>query len=724
MTLLIVSNRLPFSINEKDELNQSSGGLVSAITGIKGIKEKKWIGIAPDRVDYEKWKRLDIKDKSNYITVFVENKLYKKYYNGISNDVIWPVFHYEMSMNFKWSNWEAYKEVNYIISKKISEVIKDDDLIWIHDFHLFLVPEYLRGLGIKNKIGFFLHIPFPSYELFRQIPSRKEILEGVLNSDLIGFHDYSYLKYFCTSVKSIIGINSNMLNMNYKNKEVNLGVFPISIETDKFLTASKSPLVKQIFNDIQETKNYKNLILGIDRLDYIKGLLIKLHAFRDFLTLYPEYIGKVSLLQIVIPSREEVLKYGDLKKSLERLISEINGEFSKPNYTPIQYIYSSISFENMIALYKAADILFVSSRRDGMNLVSFEYIASQDEENSGLVLLSEFTGASSTLSESILINPWDKRETAHKIAYCLKMSKEEKIIKNKKMLKYLTKYTVSDWADSFINELNAPYDPHLDFSHRILDINQNFIPMEFVMSKKLLIFLDYDGTLVPIEDTPENAILQIKEKNLINKLINNKKIEIVIVSGRDSKFIEEQFQSINNIEIACEHGAKFFNKKKWISLVSTNNNWFNIARKIIGDYSKRVPESFVDVKEYSIAWHYRLSPEEFSEYQSKKLKEELEIALSNFPVTVIAGKKVIEVKSIEADKGHFVNWYLKEKSIDDETFILAIGDDTTDEDMFFSLKNKGCSIKVGLNNTIAKYILREQKDVYKLLESINSWKKI
>jgi trehalose 6-phosphate synthase/phosphatase len=256
MTLIIVSNRLPFSLNKNGEIKQSSGGLVSAISGISDDIPKKWVGISPDKVTPRKWKKLELENKRIYKPVFIDPKLYKKYYNGISNDVLWPIFHYELSLNFDWENWEAYEKVNQLIAEKINEVSKPEDIIWIHDFHLFLVPQFLRKLGNKNKIGFFLHIPFPSSELFRQIPTRKEILQGVLESDLIGFHDYAYLKHFCNSVKAILGVSSNMLNMKYNNREVNLGVFPVSIDTKKFIEASESNEVKQIFEEIKATKNY------------------------------------------------------------------------------------------------------------------------------------------------------------------------------------------------------------------------------------------------------------------------------------------------------------------------------------------------------------------------------------------------------------------------------------------------------------------------------------
>ncbi len=715
MTWIIVSNRLPFSKDKKSgELVKASGGLVSAIEGINPLHKKTWLGIAHEEITQEECNQLK---NEEYKPVFISPELYDIYYNKISNGVLWPIFHYEGSLiQFSRREWEKYIEVNRIIAENIALVADEKDLIWIHDFHFFLVPRFLRELRPELKTGFFLHIPFPSSEVFRQLPSRKEILEGVLESDLIGFQDYSYLRHFCNSCKGLLDLDSNMLFIDYKGRKVNLGVFPVSIDTEKFIKASSSKEVNIILEKYKSEKNYKYLLLGVDRLDYIKGIIIRLKAFRELLSLYPDMRGEISLLQVSVPTRQDVTDYIELKTKVEILISEINGEFGKPNYVPIQYLYSSVSFNELVALYKLADAALITSRRDGMNLVALEYIASQDEDNPGVVILSEFTGASSVLSHSIGVNPWDIEGTAHKIYYAVKMEKNEKIFRNKQMQKYLKKYNSSQWAESFTESLQNTTKFKQNKEQKTISFRNKILPEELKIDKEneLLVFLDYDGTLVPIQNTPEQAVLSSETFELLKNVLKNEKIHIVIVSGRNGDFLTKQFKDLN-ISIAAEHGAKFYHteKKEWHSLVlSDKDSWFPSAEKIMNDYSSRVPGSFVEVKEFGLAWHYRLSPSEFGSYQAKKLKDELETGLANLPVTVLFGNKVVEARVIEANKGFFIKWYLETEKNKNET-IIAIGDDITDEEMFLPLLNIGINIKVGLNgNSIAKYRFKLQKEVY------------
>ncbi|RYX98311.1 trehalose-6-phosphate synthase, partial [bacterium] len=431
------SNRLPFTKDKKTgEFIPTSGGLVSALSGIETNEKTIWAGIAPDGMSESEWALLPEQIQESYSPVFVPPDLYDRYYNGIANDVLWPLFHYEGSLiQFSWKDWQSYCEVNIMVASAIADAAKENDSVWIHDFHLFLVPKYLRNLRPDLKIGFFLHIPFPSSEVFRQLPSRKEILEGILSADLVGFHDYSYLRHFCDAADTLLHNNSNMLFIDYNGKKVNLGVFPISIDTEKFIAASDSSEVAEIYQKYSQEIKDNYLILSVDRLDYIKGVLIRLKAFRDLLVANKELRGKVTLLQIAIPTRQNVTQYMNLKSQMEQMIGEINGEFGKPDYVPVRYIYSSVSFNELVALYRLADALLVTSRRDGMNLVSLEYIASQPESDPGMVILSEFTGASSILSHAIPINPWDIEGTSNAIKYTINMTQEERINRNSPMLK-------------------------------------------------------------------------------------------------------------------------------------------------------------------------------------------------------------------------------------------------------------------------------------------------
>ena len=725
---IIISNRLPFNIDETtNQIKTSSGGLVTAISGIATTDTKKiWLGSAPSSLSIDKIKEASAQSKkfSEYIPLYIDEADYDAYYNHVSNDVLWPLFHYESHIpQFTWEQWKLYEKVNLLFAQKISSICQKGDLVWIHDFHLFLVPQFLRNLTKNIRIGFFLHIPFPSSELLRQLPAAQQIIEGMLGADLIGFHEYSYLRHFRNTVRAILGVDSTLLEMNYDNRDIKLSIFPVSIETSHFMNAAKSKRVKQLTSGFQ--KSTQHLLLGVDRLDYTKGIDLKLKAFRLFLKNYKNRMNKkVSLIQIAVPTRRDVPSYIQLKKEIEQLVGEINGKFGEPNYTPIQYLYTSIDFENLLALYRAADVLLVTSKRDGMNLVTLEYIASQNSKNPGVVILSEFAGVASILPHIFMVNPWDIVNTATTIYETLNLTNSEKIQRQTPMLKYLKGYTSKHWADAFMQSLSSLSNVQKTTCAISVINEQVILPPEMkesITQKPRILFLDYDGTLVPIAKQPEEALMSANTKNILKKLTQHNQIKIIILSGRQKKFLFSQFRSFK-VDLAWEHGAAFYShkSKKTTSLLHSNiQSWYPMAFNIMSSYASHVPESHVEKKQYSISWHYRNSPQEFATFQANKLAEELNIGLANLPVTIIHGKKIIEVKAIEANKGSFIKWYLSQKNINTFSYLLAIGDDKTDEDMFQSLPHdNGFSVKVGEPPTLAKYTIRSQEFVNSFLSEI------
>lgn len=722
---IIVANRLPFTLSaDSRQITTASGGLVSALNGVQSKAQKIWLGCAPEHLTKENWPSVRKNLTSSswvYQPIFTPTPLYNLYYNGCCNDVLWPLLHYQTELvQFSSKSWKAYREMNERFATSIAEIAHEDDLIWIHDFHLFLVPKILRGLRPKLRSGFFLHVPFPSSEVFRQLPVREEILDSLLHADLVGFHDYSYLRHFCSSLLRLLGLESELLSVKRGTSVTRLGVFPVSIDTELFAKRSREPKVRAL---AAEMKKDCFVFLGVDRLDYMKGLDLKLKAFQNLLRNYPHYREKVILLQVAVPTRREVPVYARLARETARLVGEINGEFSTPNWTPIQYIYSSVTNEQLIALYKTANALLVSSKRDGMNLVALEYIASQDKENPGVVLLSEFTGALSTLSQTLALNPWDLDDAAKKMVLAMEMPNQEKLQRLKTMQDFLHQYTASHWAESFIEELGkdrsiAQKGPQLvnlapEAYERSLQLVKNAILG--LKPTKITLFLDFDGTLVPIQPTPELAILNEEDKQAIATLCRYLWLDIVIVSGRDSRFLNLQFNQLP-VRLAAEHGAKFYDPitQRWKRRVHrSRSNWYPTALKLISDYTERVPHSQLEKKHFAIAWHYRQAPPEYGDFQARKLAEELEFGLANLPVNIIRGKKVIEVRAIEADKGAFANFYLNDAP--NGQIALAFGDDRTDEDIFYAIRSRGISFKIGNEETSADYCIPLQTDVLKFL---------
>ncbi|ODV58589.1 alpha,alpha-trehalose-phosphate synthase (UDP-forming) TPS1 [Ascoidea rubescens DSM 1968] len=463
--VLVISNRLPVTIKRNPDgtydYSMSSGGLVTALQGLKKTTSFQWFGWPGLEIpeNEQKQVRQDLIDKFNCIPIFLTDEIADLHYNGFSNSILWPLFHYHPGeINFDENAWIAYNQANRLFAHEISSIIKDNDMVWIHDYHLMLLPELLRSKieekKIKHtKLGFFLHTPFPSSEIYRILPVRKEILNGVLGCDLIGFHTYDYARHFISSVSKILNLNTLPNAINYNNRQLSIGVFPIGIDVDKFIDGLTLTSVKQRIHDLRsKIGSDVKIILGVDRLDYIKGVPQKLHAFEVFLNEHPEWIGKVILIQLAIPSRGDVEEYQSLRSVVNELVGRINGKFGTIDFVPIHFMHKSIPFNELIALYNISDVCLVSSTRDGMNLVSYEYIACQ-QDNKGVLILSEFAGAAQSLNGSIIVNPWNIEDLSNSIHDSLTLPYEKRKNMHQKLFTYISKYTSAYWGESFVKEL-------------------------------------------------------------------------------------------------------------------------------------------------------------------------------------------------------------------------------------------------------------------------------
>jgi trehalose 6-phosphate synthase/phosphatase len=718
---LLISNRLPLTYNDKtQEFTASSGGLVSAIKGLKAndIGHRfEWMGIMTDDIDNDKIEQLKNIPFGEFKChpIVVPKDSYHHYYNCFCNNVIWPLFHYERSLVMhSEQGWKSYQEINEIVAEAIIKVANDDDIIWVHDFHFYLVPGLVREKRPDIKIGFFLHIPFPSSEIFRELPQRKEIIHSLAQCDLVGFHDLSYMNHFQSSLQRILGESQDL-------NERKWGVYPISIDTEHFMELTQKTETREFVNKYKATKKEMKWILGVDRLDYIKGLKMKLQAFCEFLRRYPEQKEKVQMVQIVIPSRTDVPEYLQLKEQVEQLVSSINGEFGSPSYMPIYYLYHSVSEYELSALYQLSEVMHIGSRRDGMNLVCLEYVVSQQMDSPGTLLLSEFTGAHSTMSYALSINPWNIEETADKIQDALTRDLDQRKSEMKSMQDFLIKYNASEWAKFFLRDLLK------DGGHqKLIPLSKegNFQWMKEIKGKKILFFCDFDGTLTPIRSLPSQVSLTEKTKDVIKNITGINDCEFVIVSGRDKDYMENQFIG-NGLQIslgAC-HGAYQYKHEsgEWINLAPHDSiKWKESVIDVFKMYSSRTPGSFFEDKGHAIAWHYRNSPKEFSDFLANKLYLELEETLKSQPVVVTKGKKVIEVRSLHASKGLFVQHWIQNTSIRPD-IIIALGDDNTDEDMFLALEEQEIPhycIRVGKEKTAASFMIKDQTNVNLFLNQL------
>ncbi|KHN97185.1 trehalose-6-phosphate synthase 1 [Metarhizium album ARSEF 1941] len=461
--LLLLSNRLPITIKRSDDgrytFSMSSGGLVTGLSGLSKTTSFQWYGWpgleVPDTEVADMKQRL--KDAYGAHPVFIDDELADRHYNGFSNSILWPLFHYHPGeITFDESAWAAYQEVNRLFAQTVIKDVQDGDLIWVHDYHLMLLPQMLREeiskTNNKVKIGFFLHTPFPSSEIYRILPVREALLRGLLDCDLIGFHTYDYARHFLSSCSRILGTHTTPNGVDWNGRFVTIGAFPIGIDPDKFVEGLGKPAVQDRIATLTRKFEGVKLIVGVDRLDYIKGVPQKLHALEVFLTEHPEWIGKIVLVQVAVPSRQDVEEYQNLRAVVNELVGRINGKFGTIEFMPIHFLHQSVSFDELTALYAVSDVCLVSSTRDGMNLVSYEYIATQQARH-GVMILSEFTGAAQSLNGSIIVNPWNTEELANAIHDAVAMSPEQRAANYNKLQRYVFKYTSAWWGTSFVSEM-------------------------------------------------------------------------------------------------------------------------------------------------------------------------------------------------------------------------------------------------------------------------------
>lgn len=726
--IIIVSNRLPVSIQKKDgefTLLKSSGGLVSAMSSVYNQENVVWIG----------WPGISVtnKEEEQYITellagnkmkpVFLEEAVMEKFYSGFSNNTIWPLFHYFPKLtDIQEGSWKAYKKANKAFAEAVLDIAEDEDTVWVHDYHLFLLPKLLRKKMAKLSIGFFLHIPFPSYEIFRILPPRIEILKGVLGADLIGFHTYDDIRHFLSSVSRLLGWNNVNGFIEINDRKVKVDAFPISIDYQKYAKLSVSESVVAKAKELRTRLGEHHYIISVDRLDLSKGIPEKLKAYERFLDTYPEYKSNCSLILQVVPSRTNVPAYKELKKEIEQEVGRINGKFSRVEWAPVIYLYRSVSNELLSALYVLSDVALITPLRDGMNLVSKEYVASK-QDGKGVLILSEMAGASKELSDALIVNPFDIADVAESIYKALTMSESEKMKRNKRMQQRIRRSNVHVWSKLFLQKLNEVKEMNIPFKEKLMDKKQRAqLIVKYAAAEKRIIFLDYDGTLVPFNVEPFEAKPDVELIEILQNLSSDPKNKVVIISGRDRHILKQWFGELK-IDMVAEHGVWTKKADKdWQLCPTVEDSWKVDFMPLFEDYVDRTPGTFIEEKDYSIVWHYRQADPEFGKMRSHELHSHLDFMISNRDLKVMEGNKVLELKHASTNKGLSAASMLNNKNYD---FILALGDDHTDEDLFKAIGEQGTTIKVGkVINTNAAFYLPTYIDVRKLLKKLSLFQKV
>ncbi|WP_273275137.1 bifunctional alpha,alpha-trehalose-phosphate synthase (UDP-forming)/trehalose-phosphatase [Maribacter polysiphoniae] len=727
---IIISNRLPVQLqisNGGISAIPSVGGLATGMKSVHSGSDSVWIGWS-GLTDEEIPKKLAPKidqalAEHGSAKVNLTAKEVDGFYYGFSNRTIWPLFHYFLEYSeFELESWNVYKAVNQKFADAILEKAEDDDIVWVHDYQLMLVPQMVREKRPDISIGFFLHIPFPSFEIFRTLPWREEVLEGLLGADLIGFHTYDYERHFLSSVRRLLGLEVSFNDIYLNDRIIKVDSFPMGIDYKKFseaakeheknTTAQQSELQQRLNNHKRSTPDAK-LILSIDRLDYSKGIAKRLNAFEYFLNKFPQYKEKVRLIILAVPSRSNVPQYQLLKKEVDELIGRINGDFSTVSWTPIWYFYRSVPFENLIDLYTSSDIAWLTPLRDGMNLVAKEYIATRTDKT-GVLILSEMAGSANEMNESLLVNPNNFEQTANAIYEAINMPIEEQKARNTELQKRLERYNVERWANDFMSSLKEQKERDAaNISKRLTEHRLSAVLDDFKKAKKRMLFLDYDGTLSGFHVDPQKAGPDEELYALLDALNALKDTEVYLVSGRDKETFTKWFLP-KKYNMIVEHGVWISqNGEDFRMLENVKNDWMEKIRPVLESFVDRTPGSFIEEKNYSLAWHYRKTDPDFGNLRANELNTVLTSLIANDDLSILNGNKVMEIKSSNVNKGRATMRVLGEGDYD---FVFAIGDDWTDEFMFQELPERTVTVKVGRQKTHAKYFIDDIKYVRNVLK--------
>src|SRR6266851_541195 len=724
--LIVVSNRLPLTLQRTETgwaTARSSGGLASAMNPFLRRGGGDWIGWAGDAAEQDNPERRAIlvewAEKERCFAVDLPEEVAAGFYEGYANQTLWPVFHnFPSQLRFDAKSWEAYVEANRIFANKVVERYKPNDLIWVHDYHLMLLPQMLREKLPDAAIGFFLHIPFPSSEIFPVLPRREELLEGLIGADLLAFQTHGHLQQFRAALLRVLGMESKIAELAVGSRPVRLEALPIGIAPEEYTQLlNGDDKTAQHYAEWVERYRGRKVLLAVDRLDYTKGVPERLRAYAHLLRSSPGLKEKVVLIQIAVPTRETIDTYQDLRTEVNRLVGEINGKLGTPEWTPLVYINRSIERSELVGLYKLLDVCWIGSLRDGMNLVAKEYVACKPEGD-GVLVLSEFAGAAAEMGEALLINPFDENRTAETIGRALALDEQERRLRMTALHNRVLRNDVFHWGDRFLVALQEAV---LQRGRYADTQPQRLRPSEihdaYVHADRRLLIFDYDGTLVPFARRPQQAVPPVSVLDLLNAMAADSKNRVVLISGRSPENLGRWFGTVQGLWLVAEHGAELKDPSAptWEALrPQSTSDWKATVMPILEHFVDRTPGSFVEEKKYALVWHYRMAEPEFGEWLANELVSMLEAMLAETELRAFRGEKIIEVRPVWVNEAEAFERLLAAQPEPD--FLFAAGDDRTDEDLFERITGEAWTVHVGSGPTKAAFSVPDFESVRKLLE--------
>jgi trehalose 6-phosphate synthase/phosphatase len=718
--LFIVANRLPVTLHDDlEHSTKSSGGLVAALDGIDvegGQTSVHWIGwpgrdIATDRQpEAEQF----LHERYNATPVFLSVAEQSDFYEGYSNSSLWPLLHY-MPTRFRNESawWAAYQAVNRKFADAVLARAVESDTVWVHDYQLMLLPQMIKADRPAIRVGFFLHTPFPSYEIFRYLPQRDELVAGLLGADLVGFHTYGYMRHYRSCALRLLGLDAEFASIRHHGRTTHLGVYPIGINAAKFDAQLDSSDHAERREALAANHRGVQIVLSVERMDYTKGILHRLEAIDLFLAQRSQAERDVvRFIFIGVPSREGVAEYQTLRDEVERQVGRINGKYATLHNSPVLFIHGSVEFADLCAMYELADVCMVTPLIDGMNLVAKEYVACQRNcravGQAGVLVLSEFAGAAVELHRALIVNPYDQQAVADALRDALAMPQDERCDRMEAMRDRVMRHDARAWAGQFLTDL-ARHDPVTEPPHPAAEARAILRRTIADRTRRVALFLDYDGTLREIVTDPGAASPTRPILELLDRLAALTNVDTTIVSGRVASDLD-RWLGRYPFGLVAEHGATVRRPgvgATWERLADAHDfRWKDQILPLLHNYAESTPGTHIEVKATGLVWHYRRADPEFGQWKAKSLTEELSNLTANLPVHVRHGRKIVEIAASTVNKANAVLHLLAETEArlgHPYDLVLCAGDDLTDESMFQIDRSDLLTIKVGFVDTRATY---------------------
>ncbi|KAH6835370.1 trehalose phosphatase/synthase 11 [Perilla frutescens var. hirtella] len=714
-------------------------------------------------------------EKFRCVPTFLSADLINKYYHGFCKHYLWPLFHYMLPMSpnsgvrFDKAMWQAYVSANKIFADKVMEVINpDEDSVWVHDYHLMVLPTFLRKRYHRVKLGFFLHNLFPSSEIYRTLPVREEILRALLNCDLIGFQTFDYARHFLSCCSRMLGLDyqskRGYIGLDYYGRTVSIKILPVGIHMGQIQSVMSLPTTATKVKGLREKYDGKTVLLGVDDMDMFKGISLKFMAFGQLLDDNPQFSGRVVLVQIMNAPRSRGRDIQEVQDEINKVANEVNRKHGGPDYQPIVCVNGPVSFQDKVAYYAISECVVVNAVRDGMNLVPYKYTVCRQGspeldkalglENpatprKSVIIVSEFMGCSPSLSGAIRVNPWNINSVADAMVFGITMADSEKELRHEKHCKYITSHDVAYWARSFDQDLDRACADHyrkrcwgigFGLNSRVVALGPNFrkLSVEHIVTaynstNRRLILLDYDGTMMPrdrVDKTPSPQVISV-----LNSLCNDPKNVVFIVSGRGKDPLGKWFSQCEKLGLSAEHGyfTRWTKDSEWETCrIPVDVDWKKIVLPIMEHYTEATDGSSIEQKESALVWHHQEADPDFGSWQAKELLDHLESVLANDPVVVKTGQQIVEVKPQGVSKGAVVQNLIEtmRNTGKEADFVLCIGDDRSDEEMFEAIASSGAgqslpdtteifACTVGQKPSMAKYYLDDTVEVMKMLQGLS-----